>query len=791
MTLARHELRAHGRSALALALVCGVLAGAALAAVTVLWRTESAYDRLVRAAALDDVRVTLAELAPRAAQRPAARAAVADAAAAVARMPGVRAATSVAQWVGRVDGPGVRYSSVAAPLGDTPVGRPVVIGGRAARADRPDEAVVNEDLAVASGLRVGDTVGLGLLSGEQFLRFSTGVGEPAGGRVTLRIVGVFRFPHPGYAYNSLVATPAFARAHPDTIARTLLLRTDGAAAAAAVARAAERVDRALTARFGRPQQPWVVGERPGRGPDTEVGPALTVLRSGLFALLFVVCAAGLLVAAQLSGRWAELTRDSQQVERALGLPIRSRVGGRVLAAVPAALAVAAGAVGGALLGAFVEPLGALARYEPHPGWLPRPLLAVPGALVASALVLAAVAAAMAQAGRRSVPRAQWFTVRRTRGLDRSAVPGGAATGFARALARPRGSGASSLPVRSMLAGVLVLTVVVVVAAGLHDRVSGLSHQPASYGWRADFAVIDDTPDLDARLARDPRVAAAEQLTSASVLVRTATGRADVVGYGRRAVSGRMPYTVAAGRVPARAGEVAVGPRLAADLGLGVGDRLRAGPHGARLTVVGVVVLPVVSREPLGSSLLVTASQLRTVARTVPYAALFVRGTDPAAASAMRAELQRDHELGDPSAPAAVAALDQLTGPTRILLAVLGLALLVLVAQNARLLLRRRREQLAIAAAMGVTRPRLAGAVAAALAFVTLPGLVAGAALGWLVCRVVVAETAPRLGLALSPPAWTSTGWPAVAALGLTLAVSATAALAATTATGARRPRPGE
>lgn len=748
LALARLELRHRWRAILALGLAGAALAGGVLAVATVQWRTDSAYPRLVARSGLEDVRVMLIPQFTDPAREAAAERATAANADRIAARPEVDEAIRIGNYLGRLSGPGVQYVGVAAP--DRPyarLGRPVVVRGRAPAATRPDEVIVEEGRARLAGLGVGDRVPLDLLTTRQFLQFSTGIGRPAGGHVELRIVGVFRYPAPARIYNSLIGSPAFARAHGGVaVGQTLLLRTRQHVDATAFAAQAATLNRTMTAAFGTAQMPYVALESPRADPDPGLGPTRTVLRSGLIALAAVVLGAGLILAFQLAGRWGERGRESQQVEAVLGLRTRERVTARVLAALPAVALAAAGGVAGALLGGLAEPLGALRRYEPDPGWRPNAAIAAAGGVAAAVVVAGATALAVAAA-----TRGGRFAGRPRR--RRPARPRPALPTLAGALAAPRGDARTAMPARSVIAALAAVLAMTVVVADLHRQLAGIAGAPARWGWTADLQVVDDDAAVDARLRHDPRVRDAEQLTSTDVELRHGGTTAVLSGYGRATLRGSLPWTLAAGRIPLRAGEVALGPRAAHDLAVGVGDRVfAAGPHGwVRLAVVGLVVLPTGNREPLGSNVLVTRAQLARLSAGAPYSGLAVRATDAAAARALVAELGRDYELETPVAPDTVAALDELGGPTRILLAVLLLGVLLLVVQTVRLLLRRRRGQLAIAHVLGMPARTLVAATVAAVLAGPAVAAVVGAPLGWAASRLVLDETGPRLGLALHRP----------------------------------------
>jgi ABC-type lipoprotein release transport system permease subunit len=264
----------------------------------------------------------------------------------------------------------------------------------------------------------------------------------------------------------------------------------------------------------------------------------------------------------------------------------------------------------------------------------------------------------------------------------------------------------------------------------------------------------------------------------------------LVGYGRATLRGRLPWTVTAGRVPERPGEIALGPRAAHDLDVGVGDRLRArAPAGpVPLTVVGLVVLPSGNQEPLGRNALVTGGQLARLGGATPFSGLLVRGTDPPTGRALQRELARTLEIDTPRPPETVTALDELGRPMRILLAVLLLAVLLLLGQHVRVLLRRRRGQLGIAHVLGVPRRHLVVATVSAALGPTLLGTVIGGVVGWAATRLLLNEVGPRIGLGFTRPAFGPPLWIAAGAVGAALVVAAGAAVRATARIDRDRPR---
>ena len=277
--------------------------------------------------------------------------------------------------------------------------------------------------------------------------------------------------------------------------------------------------------------------------------------------------------------------------------------------------------------------------------------------------------------------------------------------------------------------------------------------PARYGWVADFAVIDVRPEVLDELAGDDRLAAVTPIVSSSLDVDGERLQA----YAQEDGGDRPFWTVLEGRLPAGAGEVVLSPRAARRLGLEVGDRATvAGPAGARdAAVVGLGVGPVLSGERADEQVLANAEDLSRLGAAQSFRDAMVQvapGHDPAAVAdsyAGRYELSRQEPPGD------VANLEQLGALPEVLAwfmaAVAGVALVHALVVSAA----RRRRDLAVLRAMGLSRRQVTAAVttmAAVLAGVgLLVGVPLGAALGrlvwWLVADAVGVATDTRQAVA--------------------------------------------
>ncbi|HUP71113.1 MAG TPA: hypothetical protein VM142_15065 [Acidimicrobiales bacterium] len=143
---ARAELRQDWRTVAILAVICGLVGGAALTAAAGARRTDSAYGRFLVAQRAYDVMVI---------NYPEDGAAVFDLAE-LARLPQVAEAARAEYGYVSI-GPGYPYLASGDGRIGTAINRSKLLAGRRADPVRPDEAVVSVTLAEEEGLEVGDT----------------------------------------------------------------------------------------------------------------------------------------------------------------------------------------------------------------------------------------------------------------------------------------------------------------------------------------------------------------------------------------------------------------------------------------------------------------------------------------------------------------------------------------------------------------------------------------------------------------------------------------------------------
>lgn len=775
--LARHELRSRWRSVVALGIASGLFFGGALGAVAVLLRADSAYQRMVSATGLADARVGTYNIFNDVRRERQVLGELALARGSILKRTDVVDSQELTATYARLDTRTVDYLGIWAPRHPWDgLDTPVVVAGRMPADDAVDEVMVNEQFARSRGWTVGTHVGVDLYRSGQVRDPEAGLGDPRAGHVDLRIVGLYRVADAGTGFGGVLGGPAFAARYDATaaIGELLLLRLDRSQESpvfGSVQQQAIRLDRELTRKFGAGFYNYVDYVEPRQEPDPAIGPTEAVLRTGLGLLAAVIALAGIVLMLQLAGRWSVLGRLDHGVERALGMRTYEQVVARLLAALPAIVIAGVLSAAGALVGGFLEPPGALNRFEPHPGWLAQPWTALYGAL----LVLGVMSVTV-MLTRAAVLRIADLPTEPSRG--RARIPGRVGLSpvlrFARALSSAHGGRGRTVRSRTTVLGVGASLAMIVLVVCLGGQLTGLEQSPAQWGWVADFGVASDPASLDRQLAHDPRVRDLDHVVDAPVHVLHDGKIVRLTGYGRHSIRGALPYRAIAGHVPHADDQVALGPRLADEFGAHVGDHVEftdlAGEHFT-MTVSGIVVVPTLENEPLGRNVLMTLPALRRTAISTGYSNLLVRAAGPAQGRALRAALASTVEIEDPVAPSAIVALGKLAGPADLLVVVLLIAGVLLIAEHVALLLRRRGTQLAIAASIGMTRRQVIAAMSASSLLTVTAGVVVGVPSGWALSRVVLVEIGPRLGLGLPGPAVTDALLIAVAGIGIALLLS--------------------
>jgi hypothetical protein len=650
--------------------------------------------------------------------------------------------------------------------------RPVLLAGRPADQSRADEVEVSAAFLPGHHKKLGDTLTLVLSTPQQIESLGDSSVARTGPRQQVRIVGVIRSPWatdaPGYKGGVQATAAFFAKYRKNLIGATeqipinALVRLRGGQAdiprfKTDLARVSGRSDIDI---WNRADQ--LAAER--RTADFE--------RSALLAFALAVLAAATFLIGQSIVRYAAAAVAELQVLQALGLAPRQAV--LIGAAGPAVAGVLGCLVGaaGAVVASAKFPIGLSSLLEPHPG-IDVDATVLGGGTAALVLLLlgGAIAAAWSALSRqRSSAVARRSVVASTAARLGVAVPVVVGARFA----LEPGRGRSAVPVRPALtgavAGVLGVLAALTFQAGVSDAVShperfGQTFQAAAF---IGFNSQDPPGVADAlrKAAADPDVTAVDDAKVDIVSI----GSASVTVYTYAPVGNPLPTVAESGRMPQSPDEIALAPTTLRSLGLSVGQTVPVGGAlpGRNLRISGSVYVPSgphngyddggwllpATYESLfkdGFKFHLAFAALRPGADVAAFGERLAKATaDPSG--------ERGIEFG--AAPP-LDAMQQITSVRQLPL-LLGafLALLAIGAVGHALAtaVRRRRHDVAVLRALGLTRRQARMTVVVQASILAVVGLLFGVplgiALGRTVWRVVADNTpvyyvAPLAALALA------------------------------------------
>lgn len=467
--------------------------------------------------------------------------------------------------------------------------------------------------------------------------------------------------------------------------------------------------------------------------------------------------------------------------------VRAVGGTRAQAALVAGLPGVIGILGGvmlALAGAVavspLAPVGPVRHLDPSRGFQADWLVLGPGAVLLATALLGLLAllavrsvrlASRAPAGRPSLI---------ARKIAASGLPASAAEGIRQAL-QP-GSGRHSVPVRSTLLGSVAAVTAVVAAVVFNASLSGLISHPARYGWNWDVVIQAEAgygsfaPGVIAQLLRgQPAVADWSEMAFTQLQVDGQS--VPVLGIQRHRGSVQPPTT--GGRALSGPDQIELGSVTLAELGKHVGDSVRigSGRFAHTVRIVGTVTLPsfgqggaehvslgrgaMVPEDTLLATEGLTGQHPADEAQSHPsYPSAVAIRLAPGTTASQRArlisrivsanpdrtpggtyELRRDQALA-----AQVVNAEQLGGQPLALAiglaggAVLSLALTVLGS------VRRRRAELALLKALGMTRSQIRSVIAWQTTFTLAVAVAVGVPLGLLAGRWAWRSFAGTLGV---------------------------------------------
>lgn len=788
----RIELRRSASSLVLVAVLVGLSAGLVLAAVAGARRADSSQARLAAVTRPADLLV--------------APAFAAFDTAGVRALPQVAASDTATEYGIAFDGIPVASGRAGAPVhAVVPYGdqllhtleTPVVLSGRLPSPARADEAAVTSGFAASYHRRVGDTLHPTLAIGIQ--------GDASLLPAAVRIVGVIRSPlfsDDATTEGRIVLTPALGailqKINPDPFSAPVVRLTRGTADVPAFTAAMQRL--------------------PGGASASVLDTAEDTRRRQHvldFENRFLLSTAGCLLLAalvligQAVARIAAGTVTRLQPLRGVGITRRQ------LAALAAAPPVLAGVVGTLLATALslavspLFPLGSAAAYEPDPGFRLDPLVVVAGVLLTPLLIGGPAAAGAWIAARRADDDRS--AVRRSPVVERMAqlgvpVPVLIGTRFA----FERSTGARAVPARSAQIGSIVGVFGLVAALTFAAAVGEATRNPARFGQSFQLSVplaLPFSPDQATAAARtnravmaaitaDPDVVAVNDGADAGGVLVAASGATtgtDLVLNRYQPVKGHPGVVLLGGRMPVAADEVVLAPESAETAGVTTGEkvRLRGGGGERELTVTGIGLVPESWRGSYaegawlsGTGYLALAGddqnelEVYVTVRGGAAPAAVAHRLDAAMAAAAGFDLsnpppQRVYQVEIEHEPARVGEVRRVRSYPVVLGGFLALLALAAVGHTLASAARRRRGELAVLRATGMT-PRQTWAVigvqAAVLGLIGLAfGIPLGLGLGRTLWRAVSAYT-PLQYVAPGPWLLLAGCIPAVLVLALALAV---------------------
>jgi hypothetical protein len=800
----RADMRARWRVMLGLALLLGLVGGAALTAAAGARRTETAYPRLLAWANASQVTVIVTDPDPTGkppAGQPQDKYFLAGGRAAalvrhqyfaaLAALPAVASETVATEYNMALPVPGGQpdtglqvFSSADDSLGVTG-DRVKLTGGRMFGPASRSQAVIDTTLAAREHLRPGSVLHL--------------IGVPKGpdGSADLKLAVPlsFRVAAVGVFDDQIVGTTTTAM-QPRVLLSPAFAATDQAVAMTNLPEAAIRLrPGASMAAFlhdaDRLRAPYDIhaGDYTTVSPDSQITATQRAIRPQALALAVfaaLVAVIGLAVAGQLLARQLALDAADFPVLRAFG---QTRAGLAAEALIRLALVTVAGgviAVAVAVAASPWLPIGPARLAEPRPGVdADLPVLAAGFAAVALVPLVALAPAAWRTAARRRAGTAagarEPATARRPPMLGAVLAGTGSATrAIGVRMAFDTGQGRTAVPVRTALAGIATAVGALVAALIFGASLIGLVTTPGRYGQNWDLK-------LDAGYADVPGQAAAQLLSGIPGLTAWAAGENGELSINHVQVpaialdplgQGTGYLTALDGRLPSGPGQIALGMQTLRALHRSVGQTVRvgvtfaggvAGQPGIRtMRITGTVVLPAfglpaLPGTDLGIGAVVTAPLLSGITadtgckrQITCYNYFLLRYRDgivpPGATAMLLAGAAQDH---CPPGVCTVTA-DQRPGEIKnytgirdtplllgLVLAVLAVGTLIHVLVTG---VRRRRRDLAVLKALGFTRSQVRAVVAWQATALAAAALVIGVPAGIIAGRWTWAVFANAAGV---------------------------------------------
>ena len=734
----RAEYRQRWVQHLTVAVLIGFVGAAVLTCAAAARRTNSAYARFLDAQSIAHVEASLADGD--------------DLAAITAKLRAIEGVEAVGAYdalfvaPNREDIlPGQNFM-IFTPLDDTytrTLDRLVVTEGRMPDPAATDEVIVNERAVKNFELGIGSQFTARSISQAERKYMEAGDFAKitfAGPEPTLRVVGIGRarvdLTGSSYVNQYAVATPAYAKKYGNST------YSYGAQIDVRYSPDADReaTDRAVSNVIGTEVNQ--LDEAGTALQDTARTQAVALALIGLTALL-----AGALVISQTISRMLRSSRPDVVGLRELGVDRATTVGATTLAFLPAALAGGAIALIGGWVGTRWFPTGLVGQAEVHPGMRADPFVFIVGTIVILGLVVVRVALGAMRLTAPEPPRRATHTAWTDRAA--AAFSPASGTGVRWAIGRAEGN----RPLTGILAAIVGVAGLLAVTT-YTDQLEHIVSTPRAFGQFADQGVEVGN---DAAVLGELRDFVVEQDSVADVVAYTLASRVGVNDVTMQAwtfegVRGELGPSVVQGRAPTRDTEALVGSKSAQQLGIGIGDRVHVTTPNddQELTIVGTGLFPISDTDAIATGVVTTKRVFDALAPEDPRMGVgfnWKAGTDVAA------EIARFSEAGVEITPNPMPpdiANMRVVRSYPWWLAGFLVALAMLATTNALVVSsRRRRHEMAILGAIGLSRRQLTAAVATLGATVGLLAAVVGVPLGLLAGKWLWTAHADRIGLSPS------------------------------------------
>jgi ABC-type lipoprotein release transport system permease subunit len=652
------------------------------------------------------------------------------------------------------------------PDGYVTIERGSVLDGRRLDNSAVDEVVVTQPFVDKYHLTVGDTLEARMFTRRQLHHINSDSPPPAsaakGPSQPLHIVGVLRVPWT-FAFSGsdgagvLTSYAFFHKYHrtmvipgPFSYTNALVRLHGGEAALPGFIKDLARV----TGRNDIDVTDLVQGAK-------RVTNATSFERDSLLLFAVIAAIAALLIVGQAIVRYTASAVTDLDVLRALGLTrgetVLAAVGGPVAVAAVAAVVSVAGAVAASPL----FPIGVGRKVEPSPGVDVDWLVLVSGGLLLLILVsLIAYVTAVSSLGRRGAT-ASYATSTVASWARRLGLPVPVTLGTR--LALESGRGRTAVPARPAMVGAVAGVMGLVAAATFHSGLDDAVNTPQRYGqtWQAggflglnghDFVSAAKEKAKLAKLASLPEVAGVNDTRLLPVTIADQS----LTLFELSPLGGGVTPVSLTGHEPQTDNEIALGPHTAQLLNAHVGDHVKVeGADTLPFTVSGITFVPAAIHNAYDEGAWVTGSAFKQLYPNgfFKFHLVLVRfrpGVAKAAGikaanAATGFGFQQDSPPSDVINLRTVRALPTLMGVFLALLAIgaIGHALATAVY--------RRRHDIAVLRALGLTSPQVRATVAWQATTLAMVGLLFGIPLGLALARTLWRVVAERTPVVYVPP----------------------------------------